>query len=117
MQILTFNSKLLTPKTEGTVQRKRFFPLFDKILSKKVTSVAAAAGYGKTVLAAQAVEYLKVKTVWYQLDEYDNDFSVFFSYLNRGIGKHWPSIESKLTPLLQNNPVSQREIRVLLSHF
>ncbi|MDM8537293.1 LuxR C-terminal-related transcriptional regulator [Desulfobacterales bacterium HSG17] len=91
--------------------------IFDKIVSKKITTVTAAAGYGKTTIISQAIKYLKIKAVWYQLDEYDNDLNTFLSYLIKSFGKYWIDIETKLMPLLEQNPSSQREIRSLLSNF
>jgi DNA-binding SARP family transcriptional activator len=84
------SSKLLAPQATDTVARERLYPLLIEIPQKKLTTIVAGAGYGKTTLIAQAGNYLNLNTVWYRLDTSDGDFIVFLSYLAAGIQKYFP---------------------------
>ena len=84
------SSKLLAPQTADTVTRERLHHLFAEIPRKKLTTVTAGAGYGKTTFIAQAHNHLNVNTVWYRLEPSDGDLVVFLSYLTAGIQKHFP---------------------------
>ncbi len=115
MQFQMFNSKLFIPRTDGAIQRSRLFPVLDEILKKKITTVTAAAGYGKTTIISQAIDHLNAKAVWYQLDNYDNDLLSFLGYFIKGFNKYSPNIKQKMQPLMEQEPTSQREITKLLS--
>gem|GEM_PF-432029 len=84
------SSKLLAPQAADTITRERLHSLFVEILQKKLTTVTAGAGYGKTTFIAQAHNYLNLNTVWYRLEPSDGDFIIFLSYLTAGIQKHFP---------------------------
>ncbi|MCP4755292.1 MAG: hypothetical protein GY866_30885, partial [Proteobacteria bacterium] len=85
--ITILNSKLLAPNISETISRERLRDLLEEIPLRKLTTVIAGAGYGKTTLVAQAVRTYRWKTVWYRLDESDRDLVTFVSYLVAGIGK------------------------------
>jgi DNA-binding SARP family transcriptional activator/tetratricopeptide (TPR) repeat protein len=84
------SSKLLAPQAADTVTRERLHLLFAEIPQKRLTTVIAGAGYGKTTFIAQAHNYLNLNTVWYRLEPSDGDFIIFLSYLTAGIQKHFP---------------------------
>jgi DNA-binding SARP family transcriptional activator len=84
------SSKLLAPQAADTVTRERLHPLFAEIPQKRLTTVIAGAGYGKTTFIAQAHNYLNLNTVWYRLEPSDGDFIIFLSYLTAGIQKYFP---------------------------
>jgi len=87
-RLTLLHSKLIIPKTTGTLVRTRLIEVIQTIGQKKLALVIAAAGYGKTTLLAQTVAALQVDTVWYCLDEADQDFTTFLSYLLTGIRKY-----------------------------
>ena len=84
------NSKLLAPQTMATINRKSLYPIIAQIPKKRVTTVIAGAGYGKTTLIGQAAGRLNLNTVWYRLDASDGDLTIFLSYLTAGIQKYFP---------------------------
>ena len=84
------NSKLLAPQTMATINRKSLYPIIAQIPKKRVTTVIAGAGYGKTTLIGQAAGRLNLNTVWYRLDASDGDLTIFLSYLTAGIRKYFP---------------------------
>jgi len=89
-KINILSSKLLAPQAADTVTRERLHPLFAEIPQKKLTTVIAGAGYGKTTFIAQAHNHLNLNTVWYRLEPSDGDFIIFLSYLTAGIQKYSP---------------------------
>jgi ATP/maltotriose-dependent transcriptional regulator MalT/DNA-binding SARP family transcriptional activator len=86
MRIL--QSKLMAPHAPDTIRRERLLSSMDQSGRKKLTTIVAGAGYGKTTLAAQAVSSWNIKTVWYRLDDSDRDLVTFICYLIAGIRMH-----------------------------
>jgi LuxR family transcriptional regulator, maltose regulon positive regulatory protein len=84
----TLHSKLLAPRIEGAIRRVSREALRKEIPEKRITTVVAGAGYGKTTFVAQATT--GVETVWYRLDETDRDFHVFLGYLAEGMRRFYP---------------------------
>ncbi|MCP4756552.1 MAG: hypothetical protein GY866_37290 [Proteobacteria bacterium] len=96
------NSKLLVPDVSETISRERLDAVLEEIPRKKLTTVVAGAGYGKTTLVAQAVRNSKWKSVWYRLGETDRDLVIFLSYLVAGVKKIVPSFGEKTLQRLTN---------------
>ncbi|WP_300668433.1 tetratricopeptide repeat protein [Desulfoluna sp.] len=109
-------SKLLPPHPQSLLDRQRLSTCFSELSHTKVTTVIAGAGYGKSTLVARGLQQAGVKTVWYRLDPFDKDFSVFMSYLLTGLGALYPDVEGTLFGDLERMAVSKegRE-RFLLS--
>ncbi len=82
-------SKLLIPVVSSAVFRERLRFLAEEIPKKKLATVIAGSGYGKTILAAQLVARTGMPTVWYRMDESDGDLPTFIRYLNRGFQKQF----------------------------
>ncbi len=97
-------------------------------LKRKLTLVAAPAGYGKTTLLSEWVRQADAATAWLSLDINDNDPARFLSYLVAALRKLEPSLghavlttlkspqipptEAVLTPLI--NDLMSLETHVLL---
>lgn len=115
MKILS--SKLSAPRTRGTIVRDRLLSLVDLTKGKKLTTVVAGAGYGKTTLAAQALSRWSGKSVWYRLDASDRDLATFLSYLVAGLRRFEPEFGAELLAFLQrtHNPAS--ELKTALTLF
>jgi len=75
-------SKLLRPLVRpGTIRRA---PLLDRLAGgdpRRIVSVVAPPGYGKTTLLAQWAERDGAAFAWVSVDERDNDPKVFLTYL------------------------------------
>ncbi len=84
------NSKLFGPRTVDALERERLHGLFAEIPKKKLTTVTAGAGYGKSTFVSQAEAHLNLNTVWYRLQKSDRDLMVFFQYLIQGVRKIVP---------------------------
>jgi ATP/maltotriose-dependent transcriptional regulator MalT len=85
-----------TPKTTrpalGKVfRRERLFRRLHALARRcPVVWVSAAAGSGKTTLAASWLASLGAPCVWYQLDGRDADPAAFFFYVREAVGRLWP---------------------------
>jgi LuxR family maltose regulon positive regulatory protein len=107
--IRILNSKLTMPRTAGTVPRERLLSSINPIEGRKLTTVVAGAGYGKTTLVAQALSRWTRRTVWYRLDASDRDIMTFMSYLVAGIQKYRPEFGAGVLEYLGkvHNPTEQ----------
>ncbi len=88
---MILKSKLLIPKVSGTIFRERLYNLLGELPQKKLTTIVAPAGYGKTVFAAQVVRRKNLNSIWYRLGESDQILPAFLSYLIAGVRKTIPS--------------------------
>src|SRR5712691_3280607 len=68
----------LRPKV---VSRPRLLERLNEGLHRKLTLIAAPAGFGKTTLISEWVEGIERPTAWLSLDEGDNDPARFLAYL------------------------------------
>lgn len=85
---LLLQSKLTAPVLrERLVPRSRLFARLEEdllqegLFRRKLTLVAAPAGFGKTTLAAHWLQRVGMPFAWLSLDEADNDLNRFGTYL------------------------------------
>jgi DNA-binding SARP family transcriptional activator len=74
-------AKISPPRIGRVLLRPRLFNLLDSCREYPVTWLSAPAGSGKTTLAASYLAERKPQTLWYQVDEGDNDQATFFYYM------------------------------------
>jgi LuxR family maltose regulon positive regulatory protein len=93
----------LTPPVlkENVIVRTRLVSLLKKNLDKKLISVIADAGYGKTTLLTQFIQNHNGAVVFYNLDRTDSDLMVFFSYLMHGMEKLQSHVVERSNGLLK----------------
>ena len=87
---------------ENVILRTRLVSLLKENLDKKIISVIADAGYGKTTLLTQFIQYQNVPVIFYNLDRTDSDLMVFFSYLMHGLEKLQPYVVERSSGLLEH---------------
>ncbi|MCD4678446.1 MAG: transcriptional regulator [Desulfobacula sp.] len=109
MKIL--NSKLQPPRLLNVLYRERLVALFKTVGQKKLITVVAGAGYGKTTLVIDALSRIDVKTVWFRLDQQDTDFMVFMTYLKFSIRQKRP--ETGKSALKSRNDFLLEFIKIL----
>ncbi len=83
-------TKFLPPKPAHILERER---LTNKLLEwedKKLVIIHAQAGQGKSTLAAGYVQSLTTPSVWYTMDQEDDNPAVFLSALGMAIQRAWP---------------------------
>lgn len=73
--------KYAAPHSPYWIARPRLFARLDELSAMPVIWFAAAAGCGKTVLAASYLAARKRPVLWYRIDERDADPGVFFHSL------------------------------------
>ncbi|MBU3916050.1 hypothetical protein KKA14_10990 [bacterium] len=115
--IKTLKSKLTLPRLPATIERERLFSLLESIPSRKITTLVAGAGYGKTTLATQIVTLLGYNYLWYRLDQSDIDFFTFLSYLIDGFRKHYPEFGHDTFKRIQQTRSLKQEWRSVLITF
>ncbi len=95
------HTKFLIPRF--TAERLSRPHLTDKIfanLPQRIILLIAPPGYGKTTLMAEVVDSATNPTLWYQLDESDNDPATFVAYLIEGLRRVLPDVGNRLSQLL-----------------
>jgi len=77
-------SKLNPPRLRNVLTRTRLIQLA-RLEKKRLLTICAGPGYGKTTLMAQLAELHDGPKVWYQVDHFDRDPAVFLRHLITGI--------------------------------
>ncbi len=109
-------AKLLPPRLKRDfLDRPRLLGLFAGWDERKMTLLAAPAGYGKTVLMLQAAQAAGRPFAWYQLDAYDNDSATFLRYLAAGIERHIPGFGKQLQQAMGGGV--ENRLRLLVTAF
>lgn len=106
-------SKLTPPfwQAQTILRRELLQQLLTDWKQRKLTTIVAPAGYGKTVLAQQLAQNAGVPVVWYQVDEYDNDLVVFVSHLVAGFRRHLAGFGAEVVELLKKEERSAAVVR------
>ncbi|MEM7112078.1 MAG: LuxR C-terminal-related transcriptional regulator [Chloroflexota bacterium] len=113
--VLLLQTKLYRPHAYSDhLPRPRLTQQLNQGLRRKLTLVAAPAGYGKTTAVIQWLDTLSAQAhriAWLSLDESDNDLILFVHYLVAAIQQcHPDSCISTLAAL--HNPVRQPEAQL-----
>ena len=116
-KIQILKSKLLFPYSSDTIKRERLYPLLSDISRKRLTSVIAGAGFGKTTLIAEVINHMGLDSVWYRLDKSDRDIITFLSYLIAGIQKYFPEFGEETFQQIEKTKVLSREYEAVLTVF
>ncbi|MGR3218319.1 MAG: hypothetical protein ACUZ8H_00695, partial [Candidatus Anammoxibacter sp.] len=92
-------SKIIVPNITGVFLRKRLMRLLDNGRKKPLIWVHGPAGSGKTTLVAGYIKEHNLQTLWYQVDERDDDVANLFFYLKKAKEEAFPKAGNSL-PLL-----------------
>jgi ATP/maltotriose-dependent transcriptional regulator MalT/two-component SAPR family response regulator len=115
--IRILKSKLTAPSVGDTVVRDRLLASMNHSPQKRLTTIVAGAGYGKTTLAAQAVSHRAGKTLWYRLDASDRDLVTFLSYLIAGMRMYHPEFGAETLDYLRKSHNPAGELPSALTMF
>lgn len=75
-------TKYSRPEISGSIVcRNRLYDRLNKALKHKLTIVTAPAGYGKSVVVNEWLNFSRVPFAWVSIDEYDNDPVRFWRYI------------------------------------
>lgn len=134
MATLLLATKLNIPHLRPElVSRPGLLTMLDEGLRRKLTLVAAPAGYGKSTLLGEWVHQIDSAIAWLSLEQDDNDLARFMLYFSAAIQKavpeinqaDWPvnlspqmpPIEMILTPLLNDLSSLDAPLVVVLDDF
>lgn len=110
------STKLLPPHAGvALLDRPRLLEPLAPAGARRAVVLTAPAGYGKTVLALQLARSMERPVVWYHLDEYDNDPTVFLQYLMAGVRRYQPDFGAALPPLIARGVAPH--LRLLVAAF
>jgi LuxR family maltose regulon positive regulatory protein len=109
-------TKLNRPQNmDDYVVRTKIVETLERNISKPLSIVSAAAGYGKSISISQWLEHSRALHCWISLDEEHNDLRVFVCYLYTAIEKIIPdSLEKTKDLLLEENLPAFRELSYTL---
>ena len=115
-QILT--TKLYNPPLRPkSVRRTRLIERLNQGLHRKLTLVAAPAGFGKTTIVSEWIAEYPYPVAWVSIDEQDNDPTRFFAYMIAALQAVQPTIGKEIEDSLQSpqTPAINNVLTVLLN--
>src|SRR5437868_8040039 len=116
-------TKLYLPRLRpNVVSRPRLLQRLNEGLHRKLTLIAAPAGFGKTTLVSEWVEGIerpKARTAWLSLDEGDNDPARFMAYLVAALQTITATIGEGVLGMLQSSqpPPPEAMLTALLNEI
>ncbi|OAB47853.1 LuxR C-terminal-related transcriptional regulator [Paenibacillus antarcticus] len=104
------STKLYIPHVRNSlVCRPRLMSKLDEGRSAKLTLVSAHAGYGKTTALSEWAKQCSEPVAWVSLDNQDNDWIRFWSYMTTSIEMRVPGYGQRIFPLLEKGTSVQYE--------
>jgi ATP/maltotriose-dependent transcriptional regulator MalT/DNA-binding SARP family transcriptional activator len=107
-------TKLIIPVSANVLSRARLFEQLDKACRQSLVWIGAAAGAGKSTLAASYLQACGRPTLWYRLDEGDDDPATLYRYLEKALRQQRPRVEVDLPKLDPTMPV---QLDRFMRHF
>lgn len=99
-------TKLAPPRLNPNfVPREALLARLDEGLEQKLTLISAPAGFGKTTLVSSWLEHINLPAAWLSLNEDDNDFARFWTYLIASLQTFRPETGAGVLALLQSSPL------------
>ena len=95
-------TKILPPRPVNILGRERLANKLRAWEDKKLVVIHGQAGQGKSTLAADYVHSLPEATVWYNMDQEDENPAVFLSCLGQAMQRSFPRHLTKLPVVPQN---------------
>ncbi len=92
----------IPPLRPKVVSRPRLLERLNEGLHRKLTLIAAPAGFGKTTLVSEWVASCQRPTAWLSLDEGDNDPTRFLTYLVAALQTIAANIGESVSGVLQS---------------
>ena len=81
-------AKLSPPRLTNILLRERLFEKLEQLKDYPVIWISASGGAGKTVLAASFLQQQSGNSIWYQIDEGDQDPAAFLEYLGMALDQY-----------------------------
>jgi LuxR family maltose regulon positive regulatory protein len=97
-------TKLFIPRPrKDLVSRPRLIDCLNEGLDKKLTLIAAPAGFGKTTLLSEWIPQSPRCVTWLSLEESDNDPTRFWAYFIASLQRLSPQLGENVLALLQSS--------------
>jgi LuxR family maltose regulon positive regulatory protein len=106
----------IPPASPDFLQRSRLLDFLHHNIHRKLVLLVAAAGYGKTSLAADFAHDTDYPVVWCRLDETDRDLTVMVTDLVTAIQRKFPGFQSVIPALVAQPSESPEELASALNH-
>lgn len=104
MKVPILTTKLFSPPVRpNTVKRTQLVEVLNRGLNRKLTLIAAPAGFGKTTLISEWIADCGYPVAWVSIDERDNDLTRFLTYVIVALQTIQPSIGKELEDVLQSS--------------
>ncbi len=85
---IRFPTKLSRPRTvRYHLPRPHLTAILQEGLGRRLTTLIASAGHGKTSTLAHFLSQVEIPTLWIQLDSQDSDLPTFLRYLSIGVNQ------------------------------
>lgn len=105
MKASLLQTKLYIPPTSPElVSRPRLFERLNEGLTRRLTLIAAPAGFGKTTLVSDWLQRVDLPAAWLSLDEDDNDPSRFLTYLAAALQQIDAQMGQSVQGMLASSP-------------
>lgn len=102
MQIPVLPTKVKRPTmTDHHIHRQHVIDQLKHADPADLVLVSAPAGSGKSTAVSSWLNDCNQSSIWYSLDQWDNDIHVFLTYIVYGISKFDQDIGRKLNELME----------------
>ncbi len=102
--IPVIRTRIIPPRRRSDLlTRSRLLEILSELLEKKLSIIAAPAGYGKTSLLIDFVNSTTFPVCWYSIDTMDRDLYRFLTYFISAIQKQFPEFGYHSLASLQNS--------------
>jgi len=96
-------TRIIPPRRRGDLlTRNRLLEILSDLLEKKLSIIAAPAGYGKTSLLVDFANSIEYPVCWYTIDSIDRDLYRFLTYFIASIQAKFPEFGHHALASLQN---------------
>lgn len=109
-------TKIMVPRRRADLlSRQRLLDLMIELLDLKLTILAAPAGYGKTSLLIDLVDYAKLPVCWVSLDAHDQDPQSFIAHLIASINTRFRRFGKESMGALENSSQDSLNLDMLVT--
>ncbi len=92
------------PVGEAVLARDRLLDWLHRQVHRRIVTVVAETGYGKTTLLADFTRRTAVRCLWYRLDGSDRDWITFVHYVVAAVREALPAFGSATLALFRDDP-------------
>src|SRR5215469_12905710 len=102
-QLLLVTKLAMPPVRSDLVDRSRLTNQLSLGIQRRLTLIAAPAGFGKTTLLSTWLEQAALRSAWLSLEPDDDDLTRFWSYVFAAVSRVHQGLEASAMALLQGS--------------